>query len=327
MGSGGDSSVALAELILDGVVPLVETVIRGKLHVSLQPDDERRVNQDAIDLVSEVKTLVIARLSKLKSGNKFAAIDNFESYVKTIAINAANHYLREKYPFRLRLKNQLRYLLTHDKRFALWTSDAGERNCGLCEWRDREPDALLESTDELWQKFGESRIAPESIALVDVVAAVFDRVGQSMRFGDLVSLVYKLRNVSEPVEVLEDDAIGQTGSDSDNGPLERLEQSAFLKKLWNEIGQLPLKHRAALLLNLSDGRGDALITVFPLMRIASIRQIAENLEIPIETFACIWSELSWDDLKVAEHLGLTRQQVINLRQSARAMLRRRMGKI
>jgi hypothetical protein len=38
----------------------------------------------------------------------------------------------------------------------------------------------------------------------------------------------------------------------------------------------------------------------------------------------LWDELPLDDLKIAARLGMTRQQVINLRKSARARLARRM---
>ena len=93
-----------------------------------------------------------------------------------------------------------------------------------------------------------------------------------------------------------------------------------LKKVWAEICQMPIRHRLALLLNLKDKQGDCVIRLFPLLRVASIRQIAEVLEFLPDEFARVWNELPWDDLKIAEYMNLTRQQVINLRQSARARL-------
>jgi hypothetical protein len=41
----------------------------------------------------------------------------------------------------------------------------------------------------------------------------------------------------------------------------------------------------------------------------------------------IWGRLPVDDHTIAERLGLTRQQVINLRKSARARLARRMASL
>ena len=44
----------------------------------------------------------------------------------------------------------------------------------------------------------------------------------------------------------------------------------------------------------------------------------------LEEFGEIWNELPLDDKRIAALLGLTRQQVINLRKSARERLTRRM---
>ena len=64
--------------------------------------------------------------------------------------------------------------------------------------------------------------------------------------------------------------------------------------------------------------------LLPLTGIASIRQIAEAVAIPAEEFARLWNDLPLDDAALALRLGVTRQQVINLRKSARARLARRM---
>jgi len=124
---------------------------------------------------------------------------------------------------------------------------------------------------------------------------------------------------SETFSLADDPAI------SEDKMLTELEQQEYLKRVWSEIRALPIRHRIALLLNLKDKSGNCVIILFPLLRIASIRKIAETLEFPAEEFATLWNELPWDDFKIAEYLGLTRQQVINLRQSARARLARLTG--
>jgi DNA-binding CsgD family transcriptional regulator len=76
-------------------------------------------------------------------------------------------------------------------------------------------------------------------------------------------------------------------------------------------------------LNLRDQDGYG-IDLFPYRGIASIRQIADALEISIEEFARMWNELPLDDATIADRLGITRQQVINLRKAARERLARNM---
>ena len=57
----------------------------------------------------------------------------------------------------------------------------------------------------------------------------------------------------------------------------------------------------------------------------SIRSIADILEMPHEQFAELWNQLPIDDKRIAELFGLTRQQVIKLRHSARLRLKRTLG--
>jgi hypothetical protein len=103
-----------------------------------------------------------------------------------------------------------------------------------------------------------------------------------------------------------------------------VEQRHYLRKLWVEVCQLPLRQRAALLLNLRDSQGRGVVALLPLTGIASMRQISEILELPPEMFATLWNELPLDDVVIGEQLGITRQQVVNLRKCARQRLARRM---
>ena len=98
----------------------------------------------------------------------------------------------------------------------------------------------------------------------------------------------------------------------------------FLQRLWEELQQLPRNQRAALLLNLKDASGFSSITLFPATGIATVRKLAEVLEIGVEDFAAVWNDLPLEDMRIAELLGLTRQQVINSRKSGRERLARRL---
>jgi hypothetical protein len=154
---------------------------------------------------------------------------------------------------------------------------------------------------------------------------VFDRTGCPVCLDHLLEILMLKNGLKERVEFIRE------GDDTDgwleetiNDPrpaIDVLTESADrVKHLWAEIEKLPLPHRKALLLNLKDRKGESLIAIFPVCGAASIRRIAESLEFSAEEFASIWNSLPWDDLAVARHLGISRQQVINLRQSARARL-------
>jgi len=64
----------------------------------------------------------------------------------------------------------------------------------------------------------------------------------------------------------------------------------------------------------------------PVVGVASIRQIGSTLAIDAQELADLWPELPLEDTRIAIILQLTRQQVINLRRTARERLLRRMGK-
>jgi hypothetical protein len=104
---------------------------------------------------------------------------------------------------------------------------------------------------------------------------------------------------------------------------EQVERRLFLEYVWTEIGKLPLRQRMALLLNLTDPAGYSVISLLPAIGIASLREIAESLGMSEEQLAGIWNQLPVDDRTIASYLGATRQQVINLRKTARERLARR----
>jgi hypothetical protein len=77
------------------------------------------------------------------------------------------------------------------------------------------------------------------------------------------------------------------------------------------------------LLNLNDSAGGD-IQLFDWLGIASIREIALALEMDPDVFAELWKELPLEDARIARELGISRQDVVNRRSSARKRLARRM---
>jgi len=104
----------------------------------------------------------------------------------------------------------------------------------------------------------------------------------------------------------------------------RIEERSSLHRLWREIALLPARQATALLFNLRDeGRGNAIV-LLPLTGVASLREIARVVGMPAERLAELWPLMPLEDATIAEILGTTRQQVINLRKAARERLGRRL---
>src|SRR5262249_28794033 len=150
-------------------------------------------------------------------------------------------------------------------------------------------------------------------------------VNSPIRFDDLLMTVlclsgtdYRMLNGNNV-----DGSTIDTLVDSRATVAEQVERRIFLKYVWSEIGKLPLRQRVALLLNLTDADGHSVIGLLPAIGIASLREIADSLGMPEEQLASIWNQLPIDDLTIASYLGGTRQQVINLRKTARERLARK----
>jgi hypothetical protein len=243
-----------------------------------------------------------------------------------IAHRTCARWMRRQFPERNAVKNRLHYLLTRQRGFSLWQDD-DKTVAGFAAWQEQQtPIRKLDELEKLPTHIRSLKIAkPQELA--DVVAAIFNHAGGPVEFDDLVSTMAALQGISDQrLESLadDDDGAAEVLATSDADPAWRTEKRMFLERLWEELQQLPKNQRAALLLNLKDASGQGCITLFPATGIASVRQLAAALELSPETFAEIWNDLPLEDARIAELLGLTRQQVINARKSGRERLARRL---
>lgn len=324
-----DTEAALADLITEQIQPTIERTLRAKLHVTLRSNDFNQTNQDALELLSEIKLQLISELGRLKSDSNGKIIYNLGGYVTSVTINSYRQFLRAKYPLRQQLRNKLRYLLTHHPKFAFWENECGEWLCGFEQNKKHETAQSLKAETiqaEIAETVNRNNLR-ESDKVIDLLTVIFEYSKAAIPFSELISIVAEIHGIKDRNEALDSEisSMEEKFAASEDKIQTKIEQQEHLKKVWAEVCHLPLRHRLALLLNLKDKQGDAVIFLFPLLRIASIRQIAEALEISPDEFASVWNELPWDDLKISEFMNLTRQQVINLRQSARMRLTRKLG--
>jgi hypothetical protein len=266
-------------------------------------------------------------------------IENFRGYVATTTYNAYYKYVRMKYPARSRLKNRLRYLFNHRPDFVIWEDESQEYFCGLAAWRRK---LLGRNKDLENQQLGSSEfvnsLGPgESVArlaLPELVNKFLAWRGRPILLDELVRIVAELHGIRDLQPLRVQNEYGEEGDggsicellpDSAVDIASTVEQRFFLERLWKEVCQLPQRQRVALLLNLRDAQARDALILFTLTGIASLRRIAETLELPLEELVPLWNELPLEDTTIATRLGITRQQVINLRKSARERLVRRMS--
>jgi len=332
-----ESESLLARLLSTHATPIIKSVIKSKLGVSLSAADGRFENQEALGIENDVVALLLVELNELRETRGREVIGNFRSYVAVVTFHACSKYLRRKYPERGQLKSSLRYLLTTRPDFALWQGAGKDWLCGLKQWQGFEPARAGAGSP------GQDVDGPQALALVklqgqrdieympleELLPEVLRNAGRPVEFEELINFIADLKGIQEQArrrDDFEEEAAQELARLPDPRPdvASELDQRVYLQKLWTEIRELPLRQRAALLLNLRDAQGRGVIAMFPLTSVANVPQLAAALEIPLEQFAAVWNELPWEDASIALHLGVTRQQVVNLRKCARERLARRM---
>jgi hypothetical protein len=328
----------LERLIGDHAEPIIRGILRGRYSLPRQRSysgPQSLNEQEAEDVRSDVVALLLSRLHDVKANGAEEAIRDFGAYVAVTVHRECDRQLRRKFPQRWKLENRLHYLLTHQRSFGVWSPEGGRRTCGFAAWQDHKPVNRSRSLQQLRdhpEVFVERALRHENPAKVDpaaLVAAIFDWVSGPLELDELVNIVADLWGVkpapAPPRQSDEgpDDAAERIPDPRVSVEIE-VEQRSYLQLLWGEIRELPPRQRAALLLNLTDGHGRGVIALFPLTGVATIAQIAESLGIRAGQFATLWNLLPLEDAAIAQLLGLTRQQVINLRKVARERLGRRM---
>lgn len=318
----GRADELLLQLINTHAEPVIKGVIRFKLRLSSYSATQRA---EADDIYQDVILQLLAQFQKFRKLPDRHPISDLRGMAAIIAHRTCARWLRRQFPERHALKNRLHYLVSRQRGFALWQNTDGELVAGFAAWQtaptQRATDLNISST----------QIQPPKTAkaqdLADTVAAIFNHARGPIAFDELVTAVASLAGVSDqPLESLaeDEDAVALVADTAERDPAWRIEKRMFLQRLWEELQQLPRNQRAALLLNLKDASGFGSITLFPATGIANLRELANALEMSAESFAELWNELPIEDAKIAELLGITRQQVINARKSGRERLTRRL---
>lgn len=301
---------AIEELITGVVKPVVGTILSRfrRVEPSLRIEDvEEIASQVALRLIRKVRAAAVYEEH---------AIADFENYVATITYNAMYDFRRRRYPERHRLKRNLRYVLTRERMFALWETPE-LAVAGLAHW---DPHSLRTQKTALTPSSA-TAVMGNKERPVEALHAILERIGHPIAFETLVDVVASLWNVRDVVV-----ESGEFPPDQQLDQLASLEQRQYLDALWSEICGLQDNQRTALLFNLRDPGGSNALMLFLLLNIADAAEIARVTGVTENELNELWEFLPMDDLSIASRLGLTRQQVINLRKAARARLARRMAK-
>ena len=321
----------LDELLLIHAVPVVRQALRQKLGFHVDQRGVNPHNQDAEDLFQEIMAKVVQILHDLRNPSA-KTIQNLKQYVARIATNACHDLLRTKSPARARLKNNLRFLLTHHRDFAVWKIES-ETLSGFAVWRDtsqsESSQKRLFDFEEMLADFRSTRFRGEDIkqvALTRIVAEVFRWVGSPVELDRLVNAVAMLLDVKDfPDESFDESNQKYVEAQIAANTLttgSRLEEQALLRGLWQALRELSTQQRDVVCFGFEDQSGRDLFTVLLEAEVVTFRELAQELSRPTETIVGLWSRMPMDDKSIAAELKTTRDQVWKWRSRALQRLKR-----
>jgi hypothetical protein len=331
--NASQEAAALARLNADEIDPIIRRGLGYKLRFHRLQLEENPQRPELEEIYNDIQIRLLQRLRALKHDPGQNPIVNLRGYVASVTRNTCDEYLRQRYPLRRSLRDKVRrHLLSHSD-FALWEDAEHNWLAGLSGWQNlvqETKDELRTSDAELQQRLKTTwqTVDVQRLQLDELLTTIFDVAQAPLDLEQLTELIAGLWGIEDraakPLDVNTHGVLDEPLAD-EISPAAIIERRQSLQLLWREISLLPRRQRVALLLNLRNPHGINVITLLPATGIATFEQIAQTLEIPAAEFEQLWTQLPLDDLHLAAYLGATRQQVINLRKTARGRLLKRMS--
>jgi hypothetical protein len=304
-----------------------------------------RKTLDAEEAYADSMWALFSKLRAISEGDDQEVIRDLGGYAAKVAENSVHRIMRRNSPKRHWLKGAVLDVLsgrTQAQGFATWQDDGGNRFCGYTKWEGRKPrrtrklSEWSKSDPEKWRiNFISTHLAnqdPQEIPLPLLMQRVFDWFGCPLSIGDLVSSVTLLLQIEETAttspmlglgssdtvfDALESLADPTNGSIEDD-VLDGIENGKTLRWLWNEIAELPTNQRKALLFALEPEELQAFKLVVPAEQLAALVGLSRR------DLNTLISTMPLSDNLIARHIGVTRRQIINMRQAARRRLDRKL---
>ena len=176
--------------------------------------------------------------------------------------------MRRQFPERHALKNRLHYLLTRQRSFALWKDANGKVVTGFAVWQEQKKAVAPARFGDLSDGGGPPALTRmlkggKEQDLGDAVATIFNHFGGPIEFDELVSNLANLLGIR--ISRFNRSQTMKTPSRFNLLPADQIQRGKsktdLLERLWEELQQLPLNQRTALLLNLKDASGGGCITL------------------------------------------------------------------
>jgi hypothetical protein len=310
-----DPESVLETLLSVHARPVLNRVVRNRLGALYTAPN-------AAELTAEAMLELLSRLRALREPEAEPIQFPFDALAAGVAANTVHRFFARRFPERSRLRKRLRYLVETDSQFRLWQTADGPI-CGLASSKEGEGVASAADLQNCLQTL-RGRSFPAT-PLAPLVLEILRALGRPVELTRLAGIAAELIGIEEPAWISSDEAnSGGRMESEDPAPSvqARLEARERTERTWAEVLQLSVPQRTALLLSARAPCGAAAWLLVDL-GVVAFHDLARALEMSAEDLAAVWNRLPLEDREIAARLKLERQQVINLRATARARLARR----
>lgn len=317
-----DAENFLNRLFEETIIPQIRKVLAS--YITLSSDEKDEIQSDA-------QTRILAKLWKLRAENApTKPIRDFSAYISTITFNSRKDFILRKQPEWRRIDYRLRRL--KEEKDCVWHffSDAdGNEFVGLKKGEKQHSEIELEEIISLiCEKY------PNHLFLKtqELVPSILEIARGAMTKNEMIKASLEITESANFEEIELPEEMSEFLSHSEDEYLLSQRQTGFLHRIWDEIKTFPPNQRKVLLLSLKESRRTEAVSLLLKKRIATIKEIADALEISLEGFSDIFAKLPMTSQEIAEFLDIKdsektskEQKIDNLRRIARDLLRRRLG--
>jgi hypothetical protein len=322
--SEAEAEDCLNRLFEKDIIPQIRKVLAS--YLTLNFDEKEEIQSDAQERV--LKVLQKLRASVFLKKPICKPIKNLLAYISTVTFNCRKDFISSKQPEWGRNDNRLRRMRDGGELF-FFADDEGVWFVRL-ESQTETPSEM--EFDEIVSRVRQKHPNPFLLKTQVLAPIILETAEGALPKNELIKAILEISGTANFEEIELPEEMGEYLNYKKDEELVAQRQVIHLRQIWDVILTFRFNLRAVLILSLKESGKTEVVTLLLKKRIATIKEIAEALEISLDEFSDIFARLPMSSREIADFLGIEdgensskEQKVDNLRSIARRLLRRRLG--
>jgi hypothetical protein len=319
--SEAEAEDCLNRLFEETIIPQIQKVLSS--YLTLTFDEKEEIQSDTQERI--LRILRKLRVSVFLKTPLIKPINNLSAYTSTVTFNCRKDFILSKQPEWRRNDNRLRRM--RDGGELIFFTD-GEGVQFVCLEFPNETVSEMEFDEivsQVCRKYPNHLFLKTQILAPSILKTANGALPKNV-------LIKAILEITDAVNIEEIELPEEMNECVEKDDLIAKRQVVYLRRVWDEIKTFPPNQRKVLILSLKESGKTEVVTLLLKKRIATIKEIADALEISLEEFSEIFAKLPMSSAEIAEFLDIKdsektskEQKVDNLRRIARDLLRRRLG--